>query len=241
MSTRGGGSGMLELVETYLARIRGAEEPHAIIDILGDLSRSLGFRSGILLEYTPGQTELVYILDSNAARGEWWEDYVKRGLRDRVAMYSEALRGESLVRMRADRFSGPDDPVLLYLKDYDLIDCIAVPVVQQGEVVGAAVFSGDAPLNDMQQMALQLIVYNLFAQVRSINGRGIIAPKASLTPREKQVLNLVAEGMTSAAIATDLGLSARTVNQHIENVATKLGTRNRVQTAAEAIRFGLLK
>lgn len=231
---------MLALVNRYLTRIRTAEDTAGIIAILSELASELGFRSGVLLEYTFGQTELVYILDTDPVRAEWWKDYVSKGLRERVRSYSESLRGESLVRFSSDRFSGPDDPIYLYLKDQDLTDCIAVPVTESNEVVGAAVFSGDAVLSDGQQMALQLVVYNLFAQVRSMNGSGIHSSVARLTPREKEVMSLVAIGMTSAAIAKDLGLSSRTVNQHIENVAVKLGTKNRVQTAAEVVRHGLL-
>ena len=41
-------------------------------------------------------------------------------------------------------------------------------------------------------------------------------------------------------IAERLGMSARTVNQHVDNVADKLGTKNRTHTIAEVIRHGLL-
>ena len=47
-------------------------------------------------------------------------------------------------------------------------------------------------------------------------------------------------GVTSVEIAAQLGMSARTVNQHVDNVADKLGTRNRAHTVAEIVRRGLL-
>lgn len=231
---------MLTLVDKFLTRIRVANDTTSVIELLADIASTLGFRSGILIAYKSGIRELDYILDSDASRGDWWATYVQNGLRERAMAQSESLRGNTLVQMRADRFSSKDDPAYLFLKDHDLVECLAVPVSDAGEVIGAAVFSGDAPLDEQQQMALQLIVYNLFAQVRSFNGFGIHAPAARLTPREREVMRLVADGKTSSKIATELTLSARTVNQHIENVATKLGTKNRVQTAAEAIRFGLL-
>ena len=46
--------------------------------------------------------------------------------------------------------------------------------------------------------------------------------------------------MTSQEMADRLGLSSRTVNQHLDNVADKLGTKNRVHTVAEAIRRDIL-
>ena len=51
---------------------------------------------------------------------------------------------------------------------------------------------------------------------------------------------LSSEGLTSLEIAEQLCMSARTVNQRVDNVAAKLGTKNRAQTAAEAIWHRLL-
>jgi len=42
------------------------------------------------------------------------------------------------------------------------------------------------------------------------------------------------------AFAQKLGMSARTVNQHVDNVADKLGTRNRTHTIAELVRNDML-
>jgi DNA-binding NarL/FixJ family response regulator len=48
-------------------------------------------------------------------------------------------------------------------------------------------------------------------------------PLATLTPREREVLDLMARGYTDAAIMTDLGLSDRTVDKHLHAVFRKLG------------------
>jgi len=50
------------------------------------------------------------------------------------------------------------------------------------------------------------------------------APAAQISARERQVLGRVAAGMTSKEIATDLGITLRTVHTHRENLARKLGT-----------------
>lgn len=44
------------------------------------------------------------------------------------------------------------------------------------------------------------------------------------SPRERQVLARIAQGKTSRQIASELGISLRTVNTHRENIAKKLGT-----------------
>ncbi|SEQ38949.1 helix-turn-helix transcriptional regulator [Microlunatus flavus] len=54
------------------------------------------------------------------------------------------------------------------------------------------------------------------------------APQDGLTPREREVMDLAASGLTSAGVGHRLGISPRTVGKHLENAYTKLGTNNRV-------------
>jgi DNA-binding CsgD family transcriptional regulator len=53
----------------------------------------------------------------------------------------------------------------------------------------------------------------------------------TLTPRELEVLALVASGETSQSIADELGIALPTVKRHLVNVYDKLGTANRVQAS----------
>jgi DNA-binding NarL/FixJ family response regulator len=62
-----------------------------------------------------------------------------------------------------------------------------------------------------------------------------------LTPRELEVVKLVAEGSTSREIATALAISAKTVERHRANILEKLGMRDRVQLTRYAIRRGLIE
>ncbi|MGV9928519.1 protein kinase domain-containing protein [Nocardia rhamnosiphila] len=62
-----------------------------------------------------------------------------------------------------------------------------------------------------------------------------MAPEHSevpLTKREREVMNLIAEGMTNKAIAARLAISPRTARGHVENILTKLGFNSRAQIAA---------
>jgi DNA-binding CsgD family transcriptional regulator len=63
---------------------------------------------------------------------------------------------------------------------------------------------------------------------------------AGLTPRQLEVLGLVAEGLRDSEIAARLVLSERTVGHHVSAILRKLGVRSRGQAAAEAVRLGLL-
>jgi LuxR family quorum-sensing system transcriptional regulator SolR len=62
---------------------------------------------------------------------------------------------------------------------------------------------------------------------------------ANLSGREKEVLKLVAAGMTSQVIADRLHLSKRTADFHIEEATNKLGAENRTDAAVKAIVLGL--
>jgi DNA-binding NarL/FixJ family response regulator len=61
-----------------------------------------------------------------------------------------------------------------------------------------------------------------------------------LTPREIQVLELLAEGLPNKGIAERLGISDQTVKFHVSSIMGKLGTTNRVETVRRAVGRGLL-
>jgi DNA-binding NarL/FixJ family response regulator len=71
--------------------------------------------------------------------------------------------------------------------------------------------------------------------------RGEEAPEDPLTPRELEVVKLIAEGHTSEEIAGMLFISKKTVDRHRANVLEKLGMRNRVELTRYAIRRGLVE
>jgi DNA-binding CsgD family transcriptional regulator len=70
-----------------------------------------------------------------------------------------------------------------------------------------------------------------------------LAPTADdlgLTPREREVLRLVAEGRTNREIGEELFISDKTASVHVSNILAKLGVDNRVEAAAVAHRHGLV-
>ena len=109
---------------------------------------------------------------------------------------------------------------------------------------GASAFVGkDAPTATVISAARQAVVSPLTftctglaeAMVRRMSSR---APR--LSDRERQVLDLLAEGLGVSAIASRLYLSESTAKSHIARIYDKLGAANRAQALVTAMRSGLI-
>ena len=74
-------------------------------------------------------------------------------------------------------------------------------------------------------------------------GSAVAAPEEfaePLTPREVQVLELLAEGLPNQAIAARLRISDQTVKFHVSSISGKLGANNRTDAVRRAVRRGLI-
>jgi DNA-binding NarL/FixJ family response regulator len=65
------------------------------------------------------------------------------------------------------------------------------------------------------------------------------AAVATLSPREREVITALADGLTNQQLSERLFISERTANRHISNIFTKLGVHNRTAAARVAIEAGL--
>jgi DNA-binding NarL/FixJ family response regulator len=101
------------------------------------------------------------------------------------------------------------------------------------DLVGAvrAVGRGEAFLTNAAERSL----------IRAWMDEGAGGPSVPLTPREEEVVKLIAEAHTNAQIAAILHLSEKTVESHRANVLRKLGMRDRVELVRYAIRRGLIE
>ena len=61
-----------------------------------------------------------------------------------------------------------------------------------------------------------------------------------LSPRQQQVLELVAQGMTNAEVGAELGITERTVKAYAQELYDKLGVRNRAGAVSQGVKLGLL-
>jgi LuxR family quorum sensing-dependent transcriptional regulator len=227
---------MLAIAEPYFRAIAKARTDVSFTEILGQLACEFGFRSAYTIEYSDNRLSVRRVLDSDSRRSSWWSEYLDGPMRTSPAYLNALFESGPVLKLDASRFPDKTDPALALSRRGDMVDVTVVPVYHSGDLVGFAGFCGGEALDRRRQTVMQLIVYNFFSQVRSEQRMGIVTAAEPLTPREKEVIALSAEGLTSSQIAERLGVSARTVNQHVDNVADKLGTKNRAHTVAEAIR-----
>lgn len=118
--------------------------------------------------------------------------------------------------------AGASGYVLKSVADQDLVD--ACHAAMRGELF---LYPG----------VMSALVRNYLDRVR----RGERVTTRVLTPREDEVLKLVAEGRSSKEIAEILTISLKTVERHRANVLQKLGMRDRTELTRYAIRAGLIE
>jgi DNA-binding NarL/FixJ family response regulator len=79
------------------------------------------------------------------------------------------------------------------------------------------------------------------ARARRLLARSTVQPEATmLTPRERQVLTLLVNGMRTKEIAGELCITLKTVSTHIEHIMSKLGAHSQAQAVAFAVRDHLV-
>jgi DNA-binding NarL/FixJ family response regulator len=66
-------------------------------------------------------------------------------------------------------------------------------------------------------------------------------PRVALTPRETEVVSLIATGLTNGQIAERIGRTEETVKVHVKNILHKLGARDRTEAVTTAVRRGFIR
>jgi DNA-binding NarL/FixJ family response regulator len=98
--------------------------------------------------------------------------------------------------------------------------CKSIRCVHQGQIWAS---------NDVMSHLVDAVRHRTRAEVTDLQGNPI------LTPREQQVLNLLADGLTNQAMAKDLSISRHTVKNHVFNIFEKLGVSNRTEAVLYAV------
>jgi DNA-binding CsgD family transcriptional regulator len=145
---------------------------------------------------------------------------------------------EAFVAARASL--APDErPVLAGTICYEVARVLAA----QGEVA-AAVVEARAALAIFDRIGAVVDADRTAALLRNLGARTPARARVTreqadtLTPREREVLDLLRQGLTNAEIGNRLFISTKTAEHHVGRVLTKLGVRSRAEAAAAAVQLG---
>jgi serine-type D-Ala-D-Ala carboxypeptidase/endopeptidase (penicillin-binding protein 4) len=115
-----------------------------------------------------------------------------------------------------------------------------VPVIVLAERAEPADALAAAQLGARALLTKNCSLAELVVAIRGISSGAPIAPVARLTARQRQVLELIVEGLDNSQIAARIGVSERTARAHVSAVLERLGVANRTQAAVAAIQRGWL-
>ena len=121
-------------------------------------------------------------------------------------------------------------------------DRVRPQLVRAGFVIVSEAASAPAGASTPDGVDVDAVVHALDTGLAPCAGMPISDDPVAeaLTAREREVLSLVAEGLSNKAIAATLGISDQTVKFHVAAISGKLGAANRTETVRLAVRLGLV-
>lgn len=173
---------------------------------------------------------------------EWHMDAKAEGEPEMVLVDADAdgLRGEEGLTQIKQRFGrvpllvvmpGDDPELLAVVSELGVSGILKKPVHRQDLLNAVEVVRAGGSYIDPQE-AMQM--------VEAVTSGGKELTEVNVTDREKQVLELLAQGLSARQIARDLDLSERTINTHVANLYRKLGVSNRVAAIRSGIRLKII-
>lgn len=144
------------------------------------------------------------------------------------------LEGPALVEALRD--AAPKTRIVVYTADAD------ARVVDEAVDAGAsAIVLKAAPLADLGRAIDAVLAGQTYIDAGLLaNGLAATRPSPALTPRESDVLKLLAEGLSHEEIARRLNIGTETVRTHVRKATERLGAATRTQAVATALRQGLI-
>jgi len=132
-------------------------------------------------------------------------------------------------------------PTVILLPDEESLPIIT-PALDRNMAYGLLLRDSDTDLiaGALHAVATGLVTLDpvLAGTVIDTSGEVIDMPAEGLTPRESEVLQLLAKGLTNKAIALELGISPNTVKFHINAILSKLNAQSRTEAVVRATRLG---
>jgi DNA-binding CsgD family transcriptional regulator len=217
-----------------------------IMNAMGDLLKIYGFRYHCVSFLAVPNETLEDVLLSNQLPEEWLKRYDDKG-------YVHDDPGFRYAKTTVQPFrwfkEAPYDPerepraveVVQLAEDFGILDGFVIPVASTAGRMGQIWFGGrKLDLSEHQLPALHLMAIYAFDRIRKLQGSPS-RHRAVLTPREREILILAANGKSSSDIGEALHISSRTVKEHMKHICRKLGAVTRTQAVVIAIRDKIIQ
>jgi pimeloyl-ACP methyl ester carboxylesterase/DNA-binding CsgD family transcriptional regulator len=178
---------------------------------------------------------MLFLPNGTAEQMAWYDELQRRSASAAIATRLYEARNTINVIDQAPRVTAPT--LVLHAREDRVVP------VEEGRLLAARIPGARFVLLESANHILLVdepawlgFVSELHAFLGTDPGRADVAI-TTLSPRELDVLALVADGLTNAAIAERLYLSVRTVERHLSNIYVKLGVAGKAGRAAAAARF----
>jgi LuxR family quorum sensing-dependent transcriptional regulator len=179
----------------------------------------------------------------------WPAEFFLLYVENDYARYDPLIRRSMQSRMpfewQAESYRADGDPrvveIMRRAAEFGLNHGYLVPIHGPKGYEGCVSMAADAlELSAQAKSAVHLMALYAFDRMRTLRGK-LPDKKVPLTAREREILSWVAAGKSAAQISQALKISKRTVDEHSQTAARKLGAANRTQAVAIALRDRIIE
>lgn len=228
---------ILEIIE----RIKHADAAEEILIELKSTYNTFGFENFIISGLPHSGLNLAPFVLLESWPVEWFDRYVAKDYvhKDPIAkhcfttndpfLWDEVATGTSINKHEA--------LVMNEATEFDLRNGFCIPIHMENGTQGCISLSGDRKnIPESDRALLHMLSFFAHGRLRYLKENKKNVPLATLTARQKEVIQWTILGKTSEQIGEILSISPRTVEFHFANAGEKLGSGNRIQTVVEAIK-----
>lgn len=239
----------MQSVEDYIERTEACETEADLFRLFDDFVLAYGVTINsynIIAEHlqaVPVENTLV----RETFPRDWTVQYIRRRyweidpINDQARREARPFRPSNLAKMRT--LDARQKQFLIDLESAGLSHGIAVPVFGP---LGTMAYFGLARVGEVleltraQELTLQYVCLQTHNRYFDLINNGQPSPRKPLSPREKQVLSLVAGGFSNSVIAERMNITENTVDTMLRRVFIKLGVNNRISAVLTGLGEGMI-
>ncbi|HEX4409215.1 MAG TPA: LuxR family transcriptional regulator [Xanthobacteraceae bacterium] len=220
-----------------------SESPDSVMSLFGSFIGEVGYDSYVMVTLPDNKTVFERRVIVNGWKSEWTGIYTREKLQDYDPVARHSVRmldpyywNEAPLDTRNRALS---QSVMQRARDFGMHEGLCVPIHSELGLGAAISIAGRQPdTSRAVKAALHLIALYTHNRVRVLLRPPAPQRPALLSGREREVLQWVAAGKTNQEVGMILNITERTVRFHLETIAHKLETVNRMTSVARAVALG---